>query len=446
MNKILIKEDINGYKFLYFDKDYACFLDRLCGLFNFENNYQNGIRVSTFISFLEKVSDRFHISREYILQNCDYFINDFNLLMQDFKQIGFDMESILDKQSFDNPYYWVFKREYINSFLKKCDDSYFFEQLTEFFGNFLKFQTTVFKSAELINLKDSLFNDFRDVAPLKMVQNYQSRYDALLSQESFDVAKIENLYREIQAIILDDFKANITDINDYKPGNKFRFLCHSTNSVEWDSDYLDNYLSTSLLTEAHTDTYRCPYGFIVNPQYIVSMDCEDLYTRNSATDESELSIYSVLPKILSMNHLISGTKIYNEVVVRKDKPENLFLGIFCVTDGSRELNPIYVRAKLLQKSFPNLPIIDLDVTLYLPLEELSLTRNELIDSIREELGITSPIFDGYYDMYEPFWEKFMELKRNGDYGLLDILSLFSYYYNVFESDSYGDHSKRNKTL
>ncbi len=438
---IKFEKDKFGKNVLCFDKDYAVFLDRLCPLFNFQ--YDCKCFVNEYIDYLEKVSDRFNISHNFILEKCNFFINDFDKLMSEFTSFGFDMEGILNQRSSDNSLYWSFKKEYISSFLISCDDSQIFENLTSLFFKLLNFQKKVYKSVELISFKDSLFNDLKDVASLNTVKSYQAKYDALLEKKPFDIAATENLYREIQSIILDDFKHNVTAISDYKPGNKFRLLCHSTNSVDWEKNYLDNYLSASLLTEEHTDTYRSPFGLIVNPNYIVSMDCEDLYTKNSADDESELSLYSVLPRILSMNHLISGTKLYNEVVVKNPDSDDLFLGVFCITDGSKELNPIYLRAETLHKDFPDLPFIDIDITLYLPPEDLIYNRNDLIDSIREELNITTPVFDGYYDMYEPFWEKFVELKRSSNYGLLDILSLFSYYYNIFED---GLTPKRNMKI
>ena len=355
MGKIIIKNDC-----VFFDEAYAKYLDSLCSIYNFKNNHSKGISIKNFSDFLNKVSDKFHISYNYVLENCDFLLDEFNSILDELESIDFDLVNILSKFSYDNMSYWFSKKNYIDSYVSNNCDSDVFERLVFLFDEYLKFQVKVYKSFELLHLKDSLFEDLKEVSSEDIVKYYEDRYNLLLNEKSFDIDKLEILYREIQEVILDDFKANITDIDDYKPGEPFRFLCHSTNSITWEGDFVSEYVSTSLLTENHTDTYRSPYGFIIDPINIISMDSSDLYANNTAKDESELTNVSVLPKILSIGHLIRDTSDYNEVILKGFNP----VAIFCINDGSKEFNPFYIKAKALQNSFPNLPLIDLDMSLY----------------------------------------------------------------------------------
>ena len=385
------------------------------------------INQATFLNYLSRLFDYIRISIDDI--NIDTFSLELDKITKDFESIGFDISSVLKPK---DAIYLQRKASILNSYFIKCvsdEEAFKLEQLISYLDNFFDFQLSVRKLNDMINFKDDLLKDLGDVLDEEAVQKYRALYDDLLSQKPIDIKKLEDLFKDIQEIILDDFKNRLTDPYEYKLGLPFKFLCHSTYSLDWEGDYRGNYISTSLLTSEHNSPFRHPYGFILNPENIVMTCNEDLHVSNKGFREEDLRVSTVMPIVQSMDHVIRDTYRYNEILIKGFDP----IGIFCVTDGSKELNPFYLKALELKKQFPLLPVIDLDMTLYDSFEEATVSRNELVDVMREEFKIFDPIYDGYYESFEPFWQSFLELKRSGDYSISDIFSLFAYYNNIVQT-------------
>ena len=88
------------------------------------------------------------------------------------------------------------------------------------------------------------------------------------------------------------------------------------------------------------------------------------------------------------------------------------------------LNLNYLRALKLQESFPNLRIIDIDLTLYK--EDLTEIRNSLINHINAYLGRFEEVD---YEKYEEFFQKYLELKKEKELTEEEIINLFNKYQN-----------------
>ena len=257
----------------------------------------------------------------------------------------------------------------------------------------------------------------------------------MLSEVPVDLEKIEAYLRSLQEIILDDWKKGITPIEDYKPGSKFRFIGHSTNSEDFKGDFYSSLVSCSLFTEEFTDTYRSGFGFMFAPEAIVGADGSDMYVNNYTEDDEAMLNTTTVPKISSIGRVLeqcrrhreenkregSPDKVYSEVVIKGFKP----IGIFCFTVGEKTLNHNYLSAQKLQEQYPDLPIVEIDLTLYKDKEDLTWYRNRLIFEI--EKNINSSVLtknNQYYDLYEYFWENYLKLKQSGQYCEGDIISLY----------------------
>ena len=156
---------------------------------------------------------------------------------------------------------------------------------------------------------------------------------------------------------------------------------------------------------------------------------EDLFIKNDSSDLENLYNSGALPIVHSFKNVNENTLYYNEVVLDGFNP----IGIFCITDGSKELNPYYLKALKLKDNFPDLPILDFDISFFESDIDSILSRNGLVDAIEEDLGIYNNGGPNYYDYFSYFWDDFMVLKRS-DYSSSDIINLFQKYYNLLNID------------
>ncbi|MBR3198695.1 MAG: hypothetical protein IKG27_01625 [Bacilli bacterium] len=419
---IRISKDFSKYMDSLLDKRWAGFdFEKMCGDDDYTITDQ-----ATFLDYLSRLFDYIKITIEDI--NMDTFSYKFSNIINDFDNINFVITDVLGPR---DGIYLQRKVSALNSYFIKCvsDEAAFkLEELIKLLDNFFSFQLEVRKLNDMIFFKDDLLKDLSDVIGVDQIHKYRNKYDVILNDTPINVKELEKLFRTIQKIILDDFKNRLTDPYDYKRGEPFKFLCHSTYSLDWEGEYWGNYISTSLLTSEHNSPFRLPFGFVMNPEDIVMTCYEDLHVSNKGDKEENLRIKNVMPIVQSMDHVIRDTYRYNEVLIKGFDP----IGIFCVTDGSKELNPFYLKALELKEQFPELPIVDLDMTLYDSFEDSVTARNELVDVMREEFKIFDPVDESYYASFEPFWQSFLELKKSGNYTITDIFSLFTYYNGIIQ--------------
>lgn len=211
-------------------------------------------------------------------------------------------------------------------------------------------------------------------------------------------------------------------------------MCHATRHTEWNGEFKDRYVSTSLLTEEVFGTYTSSFGFIVEPENIVGADSNDMYVKNFADDEETLTLSSI-PKINSIGKIVKDCKkrkleeegnVYNEVVIKGFKP----VAIFCKTIGEKTLDSNYRCALKLQKSFPHLKIIDIDLSLYLKGKELEGIKQYLIFKLLQK---TNEYYQNYgsdyaknikVEEYDLFWKLYTNLKLQPEYTEEQIINLF----------------------
>ncbi|MBR3230245.1 MAG: hypothetical protein IKF91_05425 [Bacilli bacterium] len=247
----------------------------------------------------------------------------------------------------------------------------------------------------------------------------QKKIELELLFKKLDIEKIKEYLINLQEIIKEDFKNKITNVDDYKKGDNFRFLCHSVSFTQYDKKRQKKYTSTSLLTPNHTKTYRLGFGFIMKPEGIICASKEDAFTDITAKDNQK-TVESIIPRIDSIEKIESESTNYSEILLEGFNP----IGIFCLTDGSKSLNLNYLKAHELQKYFPHLKIIDIDLTLYK--EGLTEIRNTLINHINAYLGRFEEVD---YDKYEEFFQKYLELKKEKELTEEEIINLFNKYQN-----------------
>lgn len=293
----------------------------------------------------------------------------------------------------------------------------------------------IFKQRDLGNAKEIVLGSLKYIVSPAEIMKYRQEYDDMLSEVPIDLEKIETYLKSLQEIILDDWRKGITSIEDYKPGSKFRFIGHSTNSEDFKGDFYSSLVSCSLFTEEFTDTYRSGFGFLFAPEAIVGADGSDMYVNNYTEDDEAMLNTTTVPKISSIGRILdqcrrhreenkrngSTDKVYSEVVIKGFKP----IGIFCFTVGEKALNRNYQSAKKLQEQYPDLPIIEIDLTLYKAKEDLEWYRNRLIFEIEKNINSsTLTKNERYYDLYEYFWQNYLKLKQSGKYCEGDIISLY----------------------
>lgn len=310
--------------------------------------------------------------------------------------------------------------------LKKCIDTT---------SSLLDITQKIYKQRDLKTAKTSVLESLKYiVSPIELI-NYENRFNEMLEEKPVDLEKIEQYLKLLQQIILEDWQKGVSSINDYKPGDPFRFICHSTNSKHIEGDFFSNLVSCSLLTEEFTDTYRSGFGFILGPDAIVGADGADMYVDNYVDDESDMLRYSTISKIASIGKILDQcrfaqkknkennkqSKVYSEVVIKGFKP----IGLFCLTIGDKSFNRNYRSAKKFQEQYPELPLIEIDLTYYKDKERLVYNRNDLLYNIEREINANAERRDSeYYDLYDYFWQNYLEMKKSKDYREADIVSLY----------------------
>ena len=77
-----------------------------------------------------------------------------------------------------------------------------------------------------------------------------------------------------------------------------------------------------------------------------------------------------------------ATNPYNEIVINGFNP----IGLFCYTFGLKEIESNYRNIKNIQKSFPNLDLVEIDTTLYCEKEKLDNCKQRMLIMIKEYIS------------------------------------------------------------
>ena len=300
------------------------------------------------------------------------------------------------------------------------------------------------------------------------VTKYQNRFNDLVKSRNIKGAK--EFLEEVQQLILNHWGEYVSNIDNYKFGDEFRLICHSSKNPYLRGNFETKYISTSLLTNDLTDTYNSPYGFIFAPKNIQGASPKDMYVNNAASNEDDLLHYSSIKIIHSPERLVeeclllkkenekenNNNKVYNEVIIDGFEP----IAIFCITDGTKELCEEYRCAKRLQSQFPHLKIIELDGKRRLKTDDDVIRHKVWMlsklyhEELQSDFLYKSAFFKGdsrsksyanfgfgaseYSDeqvlsMYRIFFRELDKFKTDGNINYEQILQSFKYNYNLVEN-------------
>ena len=276
--------------------------------------------------------------------------------------------------------------------------------------------------------KEEMFDSLQYVLSKEDLNIYKRKFDKLLNNENFNISEAKELFNKLNNIIIQGFKKNITDIKNYKPGEPFKFICHTTDAYEWRDEPNVNFVSTSMLTDKIRATFRSNYGFLFDPKDIIASASYDIGTVNTAITE-EKSLYQTISKFYSVGKLENDYKInlengdtnpYNEIVINGFNP----IGLFCYTFGLKEIESNYRNIKNIQKSFPNLDLVEIDATLYCEKEKLDNCKQRMLIMIKEYISKERISENTTFDLerYNLFFDTLNKLKQTNNYTVEDVIN------------------------
>lgn len=286
---------------------------------------------------------------------------------------------------------------------------------------------------DLINAKKDCLENMKYFLNDVVISSFNNEYEK--AAQSKDIKKMKDMINYVQQAILKEWERYFSNIDSMNNDN-FTFIGHSTNSTTFDENFYSKYVSTSLFNQDLTDTYRSGYGFIFAPKKIVGAKSSDMYVNNYVQDEDIMLNYSLIKKIDHPQRLIdeclklkqeniknnNNQKVYNEVIIDGFEP----IGIFCFTDGSKNLNWNYKYAQKLQESFPHLKIHSFDIMKRKTGSELDTMKLILLNNLQRKCA-NNTSFEINKDMlprYDYFFEEYEKLKQKEDYSEEDIEVIF----------------------
>lgn len=260
------------------------------------------------------------------------------------------------------------------------------------------------------------------------IKKFEDEYNKALID--CDIMMLDKIVGNAQQKILQKWVGATTNVDDYKLGEPFRFLCHSVDGYNWYGSFRSKYVSCSLICDKYMNVLHYEYGFILPSKNIVAASDKDLNTNNRALDDNHLfesqnieikTPDEIIELCLKRKEVKSEDTRWNEIVEEGFNPE----AIFCLTDGSKELDPDYIGAYNLKEHFPKLKVVEIDKTLYLPEEK----QLELLDRLIHQINLCKRCdgtLKGLFSscLFKKFWYEFMELKKSGNYTTEDILDLY----------------------
>jgi hypothetical protein len=218
------------------------------------------------------------------------------------------------------------------------------------------------------------------------IESYKKKLELIASSNDFKPEDVENISQYFNNISLKLFEQHQTDPKNFVNGESFVFTVHNLTSYTDlkinDEFYRKNFISTSLITDKEMGLYGSnKVGFIYPVDgNIVAADSKDVYSYNTKDNDSQIFIgkfdkptikppiqieqecmKKTIEKTGEILNYSKNSNVYSEVVldIKNMKPT----GVFCVTNGEKELNPNYVEAMRLSKEF-NLPLVDIDMSIY----------------------------------------------------------------------------------
>lgn len=179
-------------------------------------------------------------------------------------------------------------------------------------------------------------------------------------------------------------------------------------------DY-DAYVINSARTEHKLQQFTT-VNLIKNPEEVIEI-ISQIMEKNSKE------------KVLSEDLNFSEQKVYSEIVIDGFNA----IGIFCLTNGSKELDKNYLGAKSLQKDNPSLKIYDVDLSLY---EEKEIYKTALYESLAKENLRHYNKADNQF--FEDIWQEFMLMKKEGRLSFSELKIMFNRRMDTLYKDDLSD--------
>ena len=346
---------------------------------------------------------------------------------------NFDQSMLEELRTLQEEYEKAKEKLHLNDYSYMLSDDYSqLEYAIELIYKYIKVEKRMFLIRDLSKAKDDYIIDMKYFMSEDLIKKFEVEYSEALQEKNAD--KMLTLLNQVQQLILKEWEkydGNIADMTD----DNFCFIGHSTCSSQFNGNFFSRYVSCSLFNQNLNDTYRRPFGFVMAPKNIIGANSYDMFVYNYAADVGDTLLYSSVPIIHHPKRLIEECiaqkiknieanderEVYNEVFIDGFNP----IGIFCFTNGAKELDDNYCAAIRLQKSFPNLKIKFFDIMKNKKGIELQKMQLELITSLLNKKNYNN-LKIGFDELsrYELFFQKFDELKQKGDYTEKDIEAIF----------------------
>ncbi len=378
----------------------------------------------------------------HLSNQCEYFTNEINIMeyyriMSDIMDIPIFLPSKDNSIKYDTGLIYSLSqhleqlRLQYKGKIRKMDES----TLSDLINTVYKIKIEIRNydlTFDLMKAKNDCLASMKYFVSEENISLFNDEYDKAIQTK--DINKMKNMLKSAQQAILqewDNYFAKMDSMND----DNFTFIGHSVRSPEFNGEFCSRYVSASLFNQDLTDTYQEGYGFILAPKNIVGACSQDMYVNNDAQDSELLLHYSIIQKIdhpkriideclsLKKQNIEDGNekKVYSEIVLDGFEP----IGIFCFTDGSKNLNHNYRAAKELQERFPNLKIRSFDIMKRKKGTELVKVKLSLVNNLRKRFDSDSLDIDvGRLSMYDYFLEEYEKLKQTKNFNEEQIETIF----------------------
>ena len=205
-----------------------------------------------------------------------------------------------------------------------------------------------------------------------------------ISDDFIDIDKLKECVARVNELATQKWQEEITDVKDFENGKSFKFLAHNLSGGRFekgkDKFWATELASASLITDKTMGLYKSEdgyrVGFLFAPKGIVAASRQDLYTFNNRNAEEAFQMKGT-PEIATPDaiekHCVNVTKeqngeelnydnatIFSEIALEEIIP----VGVFCITNGEKDLNPSYIEAKRLADEFGFDEPVDIDISLY----------------------------------------------------------------------------------
>ena len=104
----------------------------------------------------------------------------------------------------------------------------------------------MYEIRDLVAAKEDIAKNLKYFVDEARIKEFEDRYTTALSLRNIE--EMKQILHEIQQLILQHWKDYVTGFDSFKPGDKFRFICHSTNTTNYNGEFHTRFVSTSLLT------------------------------------------------------------------------------------------------------------------------------------------------------------------------------------------------------